>query len=209
MCTMGFCGSTGCRSFGTDTGYLGCERNVAVASLPCEDIRLTGTRTNVGDDSSIAVALPFTFNFYGVPRTTVQINSPGTLNFNGTTSSLSNSCLPYSTTPMIALFWEHLHAGGAVYYQTFGTAPNRRFVVQWDTTVWLSGSGRVDFRAVLHETSNDIDACYAVTTSGSTSYDQGLSMTAGIQGGVTGTALQYSCNMAKLVAGLWLTYKAQ
>ena len=141
MCTSGFCGSVGCQSFGTTTGYLGCQRTVAVTALPCEDIRLTGTRSNVGDDSSIAVALPFSFSLFGTPYTSVQLTAQGTLNFNGTTSSTVNSCLPSGTTPMISLFWEHLHPGGAVYYQTFGTAPNRRFVILWDET-----SGRLEPR---------------------------------------------------------------
>ena len=44
---MGYCGTTGCRSaFGTAGGYVGCERTVPVAMLPCEDIRTTGTRTD-------------------------------------------------------------------------------------------------------------------------------------------------------------------
>src|SRR4029079_12599276 len=68
MCTTGVCGAVGCKTFGTTPGYLGCERTVPVASLPCEDIRLTGTRTGLGDDSSISVALPFTLNFFGIPR---------------------------------------------------------------------------------------------------------------------------------------------
>jgi hypothetical protein len=95
-----------------------------------------------------------------------------------------------------------------VYTQTFGSSPNRRFVIQWDTIVYLSGSQRVDFRAVLNETTGNIDVCYAQTTSGSVSYDLGASMTSGIQSG-TGLALQYSCNTPSLTNGLWLTYIKQ
>jgi hypothetical protein len=209
-CTMGFCGTVGCKSFGTTTGYLGCERNVPVTSLPCDDIRLTGTKTNVLDDSSVAATIPFTFNFYGTPRASVQINSPGTLNFNGTTSSVINTCLPTgTTTPMISVFWEHLHAGGLVYYQTIGTAPNRKFVILWDTTVYLATSiPRIDVRAVLYEGTNNIDVCYVQTNSGSVTYNAGASMTSGIQNGA-GAALQYSCNTPTLVNGLLLSYMAQ
>jgi hypothetical protein len=44
--------------------------------------------------------------------------------------------------------------------------------------------------------------------SGSTTYDSGLSETAGIQSGVGTTGLQYSCNTATLLNGLVLTYTA-
>ena len=99
-------------------------------------------------------------------------------------------------------------AGGSVYYQTIGTAPNRRFVILWDTTVYLAATVRLDFRVVLNETTNNIDVCYVNTNAGSVTYNAGLSSTAGIQNGL-GAALQYSCNTATLVNGLLLTYMAQ
>ena len=205
---MGFCGPTGCRSFGADVaGYRGCERTVPVAAVPCEDIKLTGTRTAVADHGSVAVPLPFPFTFYGTPRTSVQINASGTLNFTATTSSTTNACVPSGTAPQVAVFWEHLHPGGSVFHQTVGASPNRRFVVQWDSIVYTSGTQRIDVRAVLKEGKNDIDVCYVATTSGSPTYNQGLSATAGIQSG-TGPSLQYSCNAAKLVDGLVLSYIA-
>jgi len=109
---------------------------------------------------------------------------------------------------MIATFWEHLHPGGAVYTQTIGTAPNRRYVVQWDSVVYSSGTTHIDVRAVLKEGRGDIDVCYVGTTSGSLTYNQGVGATAGIQSGVGTTGVQYSCNMARLVDGLLLTYIA-
>ena len=204
---MGFCGTVGCRSFGTAAGYLGCERTVPVATLPCEDIRTTGTRTAVGDDSYTSVTLPFPFMFFGTARTAMLISASGALSFNGVNPGTSNACIPSGTIPMIAPFWEHLHPGGSVYTQTIGTTPNRRYVVQWDSTVYTSGTTRIDVRAVLKEGRGDIDVCYVATTSGSATYNQGLSATAGIQSGA-GTAVQYSCNMTRLVDGLLLTYIA-
>ncbi|MDX2018842.1 MAG: hypothetical protein SF187_01270 [Deltaproteobacteria bacterium] len=188
-------------------GYVGCERTVPVATLPCEDIRLSGTRTGVANHGSVAVTLPFSFTFYGIARTAVQISAQGTLNFDGTTASTTNSCLPSGTSPQIAVFWEHLHPNGAVYHQALGAAPNRRFVVQWTGTIFGGGSTPVDVRAVLEEGSNDIQVCYAATTSGSATYNQGRSATAAIQGGAA-AALSYSCNASKLVDGLTLTYSA-
>jgi hypothetical protein len=95
-----------------------------------------------------------------------------------------------------------------VYYQTLGGAPNRRFVVQWESTIYLCGLGLIDVRAVLSEGTNTIDVCYVDTICGSSFYDQGISATAGIQSGSGLSALQYSCNTTQLVDGLWLTYVA-
>jgi hypothetical protein len=206
-CTMGYCGPVGCQAFGMSGGYTGCERTVPVASLPCEDIRVTGTRTGVANHGSVAVTLPFSFPFFGTPATAVQINAQGTLTFNATTSSTSNSCLPSGTTPQLAAYWEHLHPEGNVYHQTVGTMPNRRFVVQWVGTIFGGGTGTLDVRAVLKEGRGDIEVCYVATTTTSASYSQGTSATAAIQSSA-GTALQYSCNAAKLVDGLMLTYIA-
>ena len=98
---MGYCGTTGCVPFGvaaTSGGYVGCQRTVPVASQPCEDIRTTGTRTTVGDDSYLSVTLPFSFNFYGVARTSVLISASGALNFTTTNPSTTNACLPTPAT---------------------------------------------------------------------------------------------------------------
>jgi hypothetical protein len=206
-CTMGYCGTTGCKSFGTSGGYQGCERNVPVAMLPCEDIRTTGTRSNVGDDSYITATMPFSFNFFGMPRTSILISASGALSFNGVNPGLTNSCLPYSTYPMIAVYWEHLHPAGAVFTQTIGTAPNRRYVVQWNSIIYSSGSTLIDVRAVLKEGRGDIDVCYVATNSGSSLYDFGVGATSGIQSGA-GAQIQYNCNTATLLGGLLLTYTA-
>ena len=50
-----------------------------------------------------------------------------------------------------------------------------------------------------------------LTINGSTSYDQGLSATSGINSGtgLTGSSIQYSCNAGTLVNGLLLSYRAQ
>jgi hypothetical protein len=113
---------------------------------------------------------------------------------------------------MIAVLWDHLHVtGGGVYTQTFGTAPNRRYVVQWDATVYSSTTPRVDVRAVLKEGRGDIEVCYVATLGGgATTYDYGIGATSGIQSGLTGTgtSIQYSYNTPTLLPGLLLTYTA-
>jgi hypothetical protein len=178
--------------------------------MPCEDIRTTGTRLGISDDSYTTVTLPFTFNFFSVARTSALISASGALNFSTTNPSVSNACLPTTSYPypMILPFWEHFHPStGGVYAQTFGTTPNRRYVIQWYSTVYSSGGQFVDVRAVLKEGRGDIDVCYVNTISGSASFDSGFGATSGIQSG-TGLGLQYSCNTATLLNGLLLTYTA-
>jgi hypothetical protein len=208
-CTTGYCGTTGCLPFGTAGGYTGCARTVAVASLPCEDIRTTGTRSAVGDDSYTTVTLPFSFNFFSTPRTSILLSASGGVGFTTGYPSYNNYCLPTTSVPypFIAALWDHLHPGGSVYYQTIGAAPNRRFVIQWDSPIYSNTTPRIDVRMVMKEGKGDIDVCYVATAAGGVGYDSGSGATAGIQNG-SGLAIQYSCNTSSLLPGLLLTYTA-
>jgi hypothetical protein len=212
-CTMGYCGDAGCVPFpGTPTdtfGYFGCSLPLTPATLPCPDISAMGTAASLSDDSHVYVPIGFSFDFYGTARTMVAVQSNGVLSFTASTISFSNSCLPYSFTPneFIAAFWDDLNPGtpgSTVRYATIGTAPSRRFVVQWDTQHYPSSTMRGLVRAVLHEGSNDIHVCYANTTFGSASYDTGVSATTGIQSATS--SLQFSCNAVNLSNGLFLQY---
>ena len=99
----------------------------ANASLPLGDDQVSGT-----------VPIGFTFNFYGIGYSEVFVSSNGFLSF---LSSQGNGCcagahIPSALAPngIVAGLWTDLVPGGSgrVYYQTLGTAPNRRFVVQFD-----------------------------------------------------------------------------
>jgi hypothetical protein len=218
-CTMGICGTVGCMPFtptSTDSfGYFACSLTLPVASLPCPDIRTTGTALNPSDDDWDVVPMGFTFNFYGTNYTSATVQSNGNITFHGAYMSYGNSCLPTTlTTPdrWIGVFWDDLdpgNAGSNVWHQTVGTAPNRRFVVQWDTEHFSSTPNRAVFTAVLHETSGDIEVCYPDPVFGSASYDRGISATVGIKGpssvGPT-NSLQFSCNTASLADGTYLQY---
>jgi hypothetical protein len=177
-----------------------------VSSLPCDDIRTTGTSIGITSHSSTTVTLPFSFTFNGTAHTMLRIHTAGGLSFDTTTASTTSSCLPTTTTgPRIATLWDHLHPRGGTYYQVLGTAPNRRFVILWDAEIWPD-TNLIDVRAVLHEGSNDIDVCYVDTSTTSATYTQGSTATAGIQD--TGMTIQFSCNTATLTEGLLLSYIA-
>lgn len=209
-CTFGLCGSDPCAPFGSDTfGYTGCS--YTAPTTPCPDIRATGTATGLADTDDIDVPIGFSFDFYGTSYTNVTIEADGALAFDGDSIGTLNSCGARTSAPLhfIAAFWDDLDSGdptSEVFYETLGTAPNRRFVAHWDTERWLSTTGdRFEFRIVLEETSNTIQVCYLDTDVDDTAYDQGLSATSGI-GGPTSNSVEYSCNMANLTDDLVLRY---
>lgn len=112
---------------------------------------------SLGDDAiSSAINLPFTFKFFGVPKTQIRICSNGWITFNPatTSTSLTNTLLPNAAVPndIIAGMWDDL-AASTVQYFTTGTAPNRIFVVQYNTS-HLGANEVVNFQILLHETSN-------------------------------------------------------
>ena len=209
-CLGGVCRDFSCTTvFGTDGyGYVGCEDTPAV--LPCDDIRSTGTATGVSDDGTATVSIGFSFDFYGTAYTGLTVQANGAVTFETGGIGFNNTCLPKGGNPdvLIAPFWDDLNpsnGGSEVYYQTLGSAPNRRFVVQWSTEHYNSTPSRADVRMVLREGSNDIDVCYVDTDFGNASFDFGLSATAGISDPAVDT-LQYSCGGAVLTNGLLLEY---
>ena len=146
-----------------------------------------------------------------MPRTSILISASGAMSFTTTNPSATNVLRPHHQlhrSPMIAgVLGAPPPVDRRGLHPDLRSAPNRRFVVQWDSVVYSSGTGFIDVRAVLKEGKGDIETCYVNTISGSTSYDSGYGATAGIQSG-TGTGLQFSCNTASLLNGLVLTYTA-
>jgi len=133
---------------------------------------VTGTAsTATGDDGTEVVNLPFAFSFNGTPTPQVTISTNGFLRLAGGaifSTSWTNDLANTARTPVVAAFWDdnHLVAGtGTLVYTTTGTAPNRKFIVQWkDVTTSGSGSNtsttKASFQVVLTETSNTIDVIF-------------------------------------------------
>ena len=192
--------------FGDDAFYNGLEMQGVV---PCDDILATGLELPLFDDSSAVANIGFNFDFYGQSFNTVNVNSNGTLNFDNAFSSLGNVCLPSAGAGrMISVFWDDLNPSiannGGVFVQTLGTPGNQRFVVQFETSHYAGDANDlIRVQAVLHEAGN-IDVCYPDTLSLANVGNNGVQATSGIQDGAS--AVEYSCNTADLVDGLWLMY---
>ena len=105
------------------------------------------------------VPLGFTFRFNNTDYTHVNINSNGKLYFdNANDTSYSNTYFPDSQVDQaIYPYWDDLNMGdcndrhGSIRYETFGTAPNRRFVVSWEGVPHFQFSGSYTFQVVLYE----------------------------------------------------------
>jgi uncharacterized repeat protein (TIGR01451 family) len=121
------------------------------------DISSTGTRTK-GEDDEYTCGLPigFELSFYGQDETTFCASTNGFVSFDlsGYSSWHNDSTLPSfeGNAALIAAVWEDLEVLGpqtGIYYQTFGTAPNRYLVVQWRDV--LHPAGLIDFEIILYE----------------------------------------------------------
>jgi hypothetical protein len=112
-----------------------------------EDISFSGTIAGLtgADDAVVAVALPFTFNFFGIDYTDGFISSNGNLQFGANNSaSLANGPIPSAGVPNNALYgmWDDLDLDftGEIYYQLLGTiGTDARFVIQWNNLGQYNG----------------------------------------------------------------------
>ncbi|GIF71228.1 PQQ-dependent sugar dehydrogenase [Asanoa siamensis] len=163
-----------------------------------------------GDDVKQQVSLPFAFPFYGVAQNSVWVTSNGFLSFAdpGWTGLIAeNTALPNGTAPNAGIypFWDDLvlRADSAIRTETLGSAPNRRFVVEWENIGhYGSNSARLSISAVLHE-SGRIDFNYDLLNS---AREYGNSATVGVEDPAGAAATTYSFNQANLANGKRITF---
>jgi hypothetical protein len=158
----------------------------------------TGSAGPAGDDTSITVALPFTFNLFGTNLNSVVISTNGYIaDASQPGAEFNNTTIPSPGAPnaMIAGYWDDLEVGnvgaagsstGWCRYLTTGTAPNRRFVVHWNNAQRFNSNTNVSFQIILDETSNNITITHIAagtsTTGGSaTRGAEDLAGTYGVQ----------------------------
>ncbi len=189
------------------------------------------------DDCADTVALPFTFTYFGTDYTEVDIGTNGLLGLN---TADPNSCnenynwndLPipqddtdcssngWGANPLIAPWFDDLDPGecGDVYYNTFGSAPDRTFVVEFsdvchnDCFDCAPGEG-ITFEAILSEGSNDLkfqyqDAFFGTGSGDISEENNGGTATVGLDKDAT-TGLQYSNNATVITDGLAILFTTQ
>ncbi|MEJ2543415.1 MAG: hypothetical protein P8Y99_05060, partial [Calditrichaceae bacterium] len=175
---------------GDSFGYMWTDSNDPPnIDFAWEDI---SNETNIFGDSinenlSGAIPLPFSFSFYGgTAKTEVYISANGWLSFTdpGGLAYPTNTSIPAGAGPdaMLAVYWDDLISstgnGGGVYYKEEGTAPNRRFIVQWHMLNGTPDPDEIEFQVILYETSNLIKFQYNIVD---TYFNGGDSATIGIK----------------------------
>lgn len=121
------------------------------------------------DDGTAVLTLPFAFTFYGVPYSIGCVSTNGALYFVNAASQCSGFEADFANVDVSAAavpndrpaalpYWSDLTfqvaGAGSILYQTLGSAPTRRFVVQWNNAYPQGSQNPVTFQAVLHEGSN-------------------------------------------------------
>ncbi|MEO8590416.1 MAG: kelch repeat-containing protein [Flavobacteriales bacterium] len=132
---------------------------------------ITGTVLVSGtwdDTNSSLVTLPFTFTYNNVPYTTVGISTNGFITLGAVTTTVYCGL---QTGPAISIagFGTDLvnaSASSSVRYGSDGSAPNRRFIVQWTDCDHYNNSqqNHLTFQVILYETSNNVQVVFGPST---------------------------------------------
>ncbi|MDC8003570.1 M36 family metallopeptidase [Aureisphaera galaxeae] len=129
------------------------------------DITATGTTVSLGDDAtSAALPVGFDFQFFENTYSDFYISSNGFLFFDAGTD---DGCCTGGTIPnggdginnIIAFVWEDINpsAGGTIRYETVGTAPDRKLVMEFDNVPFFGTSDAVTTQVHLFEDSGIIE----------------------------------------------------
>lgn len=176
-----------------------------------QDISNSGTPLNLTDNGEATVTAPFPITLYGTTSTDVRIGNNGGIVIGATSGNIhaGNAKLPSTAGalvdgPSVLPFWDDLdNETGNVYTHTLGSAPDRRFIVQWHQRPHYSGAAHPDtasFQVVFYEENSRIDFVYSDVDFSNADWDYGASATIGInQDG--NNALQYSFNEASILTG--------
>jgi hypothetical protein len=146
---------------------------------PCENYTVTPSRrplvpgtTDIGnhcDDCTTSVSLPFPVSLYGASFTTANASSNGNLQFNSNSIDFGNANLPAAGfNASIFPFWDDMRtdpAGLGIFSGVTGTAPNRRFNLEWRTSSFSSTTATTNFQVQFTEGSPDFELIYGATAS--------------------------------------------
>lgn len=125
-----------------------------------------------GFENNVPIGFNFIFNYQTYTHLNINVNGFVTFgkgfevavgdkyNKNNLTSGPTQD----STRPVIAPLWDDLWILNKqnLTYKTIGTAPNRKFIIQWDSVAWNYNIpvATISFQLILHETSNLIQFKY-------------------------------------------------
>jgi hypothetical protein len=170
------------------------------------DITSVGTPLALGDKYATAnVTMPFSFDFYGRTSNLICVGNSGDIQFGITDcENFPNFGLPYLNMDAAVLaFWGQFANNGEVYTAVLGTAPTRRFVVEWfqkDDFLNPGDTATVTFETIFDEADGTIAFEYFDTVFGDPAVDNGADQTIGLQRN-TSQADQFSYDEASVSSG--------
>jgi hypothetical protein len=158
----------------------GTSCSIATSANAYSTIAGTGTILTVVsdcDDCTEPLALPFTFNFYGVDYTSVNVSTNGNIHFGAPSVAYFNDAIPTVDGPNNAIypFWDDLNplTQGDILYRVDGVSPNQTLTIEWNNVTQYTAIGAYpltseNFQVVLFEGSNNIEFRYGTITAART-----------------------------------------
>jgi hypothetical protein len=129
------------------------------------------------DDSEVGFTLPFQFYYQGAPVTNLTIGNNGGIVFNTLTGNIAytTTTVPFGLFPFVQDMATAVSANGeGVYRLVSGTAPNRKFTVEWNLQHYFSSPSAVRFQVIMEETTGQIYFLYDDIDFGNPLYNGGL-----------------------------------
>ncbi len=168
------------------------------------DISATGTPVGLtSDDDYELVTMPFTFYYWGISANTMSVSWNGGIEFGATSASyisfINDDLTQGGNDNYIAPLWDDMddEPNSKVVYETIGTAPNRIFIVQWDSlSNYYHSPSLGTWQVQLHESTGRIYFFYPDIDFGDSSSD-GATATMGIKGTGAAEVAQFSYNTAQ------------
>lgn len=198
-CTAGTTCRSGVCMTGTTGGRYTRTTSTATYTNACTVTGATRLFAAGADDSSMLVAIPFRFNYWGQPVNPssmgLNVSTNGVLNLAGVPDSVTSGTIPTTSAPnsVVAVFWRDLIVGTNVCVATSGSVGNRRLIVTWPSVRLYGGSTTENISAEvsINEADSSIDFLYSnVTLPSGTTATIGLENQSGtdaIGGCATGT----------------------
>ena len=134
------------------------------------------------------ISIPFTFRFYGNIFNSVNISTNGWVGLGTTNStatgygvSLPNAAVPNNVIHAISADLTFAGASNTAILQYFevGTAPNRKFVIDYSNIKFFSGSATADVQVILYETTNVVEIHTTTCTNTTAAKAQGIENSTG------------------------------
>ena len=149
------------------------------------DISTTGIlQTFTGTSQAIGMQLPFPLLYQGQLQNNISLSNSGVVTFNTVTFfSNFNTAIATATVNGLYAHWDALQfVNGAVYTQIVGTAPNRKFIVQWNSPLVLNATDKINVQLVIEEATQEIYYVYDDVNVDNVTFDNGVSATIGVAG---------------------------